>query len=200
MHSLDCSVLARLAILCIRMAAELQTKGLWLRSLQLADAEQTQRLFAQWEIVRFLNSKVPWPYPADRVLNVYRNEILPGIERGDEWHWTLRFKEAPDQHIGVISLRRDEWDNRGYWLGVPWHRQGLMTEAVIAVNDYCFDVLGFPVLRAPKAVLNVASRRISEKTGMRVVATVERDYVSGRFPAEIWEITAEEWRANRAQL
>ena len=75
-----------------------------------------------------------------------------------------------------------------------------MTEAVIAVNDYCFDVLGFPVLRAPKAVLNVASRRISEKTGMRVVATVERDYVSGRFPAEIWEITAEEWRANRAQL
>jgi len=200
MHSLDCSVLARLAILCIRMAAELQTKGLWLRSLQLADAEQTQRLFAQWEIVRFLNSKVPWPYPADRVLNVYRNEILPGIERGDEWHWTLRFKEAPDQHIGVISLHRDEWDNRGYWLGVPWHRQGLMTEAVIAVNDYCFDVLGFPVLRAPKAVLNVASRRISEKTGMRVVATVERDYVSGRFPAEIWEITAEEWRANRAQL
>jgi hypothetical protein len=22
---------------------------------------------------------------------------------------------------------------------------------------------------------------------------VERDYVAGRFPAEIWEITAEEW-------
>ena len=38
-----------------------------------------------------------------------------------------------------------------------------MTEAVIAVNDYWFDVLGFAVLRAPKAVLNVASRRISEK-------------------------------------
>jgi ribosomal-protein-alanine N-acetyltransferase len=72
-----------------------------------------------------------------------------------------------------------------------------MTEAVVVVNDYWFDVLGFPVLRAPKALANVASRRISEKTGMRLVATLERDYVSGRLPAEIWEITAEEWRAKR---
>jgi RimJ/RimL family protein N-acetyltransferase len=69
-----------------------------------------------------------------------------------------------------------------------------MTEAVAAVNDYWFDVLGFKVLRAPKAVGNIASRRISEKTGMHIIATLERDYVSGRLPAEIWEITAEEWR------
>jgi RimJ/RimL family protein N-acetyltransferase len=72
-----------------------------------------------------------------------------------------------------------------------------MTEAVTAVNDYWFDVLGFSVLRAPKAVVNIASRRISEKTGMRVIATEERDYVSGRFLSEIWEITAEEWREKR---
>ena len=102
--------------------------------------------------------------------------------------------------MGVISLHGHERDNRGYWLGLPWHGQCLMTEAVIAVNDYWFDVLGFPVLRAPKAVANVASRRISEKTGMRLVATLERDYVSGRLPAEIWEITAEEWRAKRTEF
>ena len=38
-----------------------------------------------------------------------------------------------------------------------------MTEAVITVNDDWFDVLRFPVLRAPEAVANVASLRISEK-------------------------------------
>jgi ribosomal-protein-alanine N-acetyltransferase len=182
------------------MTVGLQTERLFLRPLELADAEQTQRLFPQWEIVKFLNAKVPWPYPEGRVFNYYRNEALPGIERGEEWHWTLRLKESPELHIGVISLHKDEWDNRGYWLGLPWHRQGLMTEAVMAVNDYWFDVLGFNVLRAPKAVANVASRRISEKTGMRVVATHERDYVSGRLMAEIWEITAEEWREKRAVL
>jgi len=72
-----------------------------------------------------------------------------------------------------------------------------MTEAVIAVNDYCFDVLGFPCLRVPKAIANVTSRRISEKTGMRVIATEQHDFIGGCLPAEIWEITAEEWRKHR---
>ena len=72
-----------------------------------------------------------------------------------------------------------------------------MTEAAIAVNDYCFNVLGFSLLRVPKAVVNIASRRVSEKTGMRVIATEERAYVSGRLLTEIWEITAEEWRDKR---
>ncbi len=62
---------------------------------------------------------------------------------------------------------------------------------------YWFDVLGCTVLRVPKATANTASRRVSEKQGMRVVATGERGYVSGRQPAEMWEITAEEWKARR---
>jgi [ribosomal protein S5]-alanine N-acetyltransferase len=182
------------------MMSELQTDRLILQPLQLRDAEQTQRLFPQWEIVKFLNARVPWPYPEDRAFYYYRDVALPAIERGEEWHWTLRLKESPEQHIGTVSLHKDEWDNRGYWMGLPWQGRGLMTEGVTAVNDYWFDVLGFSVLRAPKAAVNLASRRISEKTGMRVVATLERDYVSGRFLAEIWEITAEEWREKRLLL
>jgi hypothetical protein len=30
------------------------------------------------------------------------------------------------------------------------------------------------------------------------VSFEERDYVGGRFPSELWEITAEEWRARRS--
>ena len=182
------------------MSVELQTKRVLLRPLQLADAEQSQLLFPQWEIVKFLTSKVQWPYPAGRALSYYRDEALPNIARGVEWQWTLRLKESLDSHIGAIGLYKGEWDNRGYWLGLPWQGRGLMTEAVVAVNDYWFDVLGFPVLRAPKAIANIPSRRISEKTGMRVIATEERDYVCGRLMAEIWEITAEEWRAKRVEF
>jgi [ribosomal protein S5]-alanine N-acetyltransferase len=54
------------------------------------------------------------------------------------------------------------------------------------------------VLRAPKAIANEGSRRISEKQGMRIVSTGESDYVCGRLPSEIWEITAEEWRAHKS--
>ena len=179
------------------MLPTLETPRLLLRPLELADAEQAQILFPHWEIVRYLDKIVPWPYPPDGALTWYRDFVLPAVERGEEWNWTLRLKSSPGQMIGNINLRRRENNNRGFWIGLPWQRQGFMTEACEAVTDYWFDVLKFPVLRAPKAVVNVGSRRISEKTGMRIVATEEREYVSGRFLTEIWEITADEWRARR---
>jgi [ribosomal protein S5]-alanine N-acetyltransferase len=179
------------------MTPTLETTRLILRPLELADAAQIQVLFPHWEIVRYLASKVPWPYPADGAQTFCRDLALPAIERGDAWHWSLRLKTNPAQLIGTIDLRKAENDNRGFWLALPWQGQGLMLEACDAVTDFWFNTLKFPVLRAPKAIVNVASRRISEKQGMRLVATEERDYVSGRLPSEIWEITAEEWRARK---
>lgn len=181
------------------MVPRLVTPRLELRPLELADAEQTQMLFPKWEIVRFLASHVPWPYPDDGAWTHYRDQALPAMERGDEWHWSLRLKSAPGQLIGGISLMKAENNNRGFWMGLPWQRRGLMSEAVEVVTGYWFDGLGFTVLRAPKAVVNTASRRISEKSGMRVVAVEERNYVGGRLLTEIWEITAEEWRGRRAE-
>ena len=178
-------------------AQMLETERLILRPVELADAEQVQELFAQWEIVRLLNAKVPWPYPADGALMNIRDTALPAMERGEAWDWTLRLKTEPERIIGRIGLYVGE-TNRGFWMGLPWHGRGLMTEAVVAVNDYWFDVLEMQVLRAPKAVGNAGSRRISEKTGMRVVEVKESDYVSGRLPTEIWEITANEWRRWRS--
>jgi ribosomal-protein-alanine N-acetyltransferase len=177
--------------------SELETKRLILRPLRMEDADQTQRLFPHWDIVKFLNAKIPWPYPPDGVMQYYRDIAIPAIDQGEEWHWTLRLKESPAVHIGVIGLHRGDTDNRGYWLGLPWQGRGLMTEAVVAVSDYWFDVLGYQVLRAPKAIANIASRRISEKTRMRIIAREERDFVSGRLLAEIWEINAEEWKQAR---
>jgi len=179
------------------MTPALETPRLLLRPLELADADQIQVLFPHWELVRYLAAQVPWPYPADGALCFIRDMALPAIERGEAWQWTLRLKSNPQQIIGSIDLRKKENDNRGFWLGLAWQRQGLMTEACDAVTDFWFSTLRFRVLRAPKAIPNAASRRISEKQGMRLIATEERDYVSGRFPSEIWEITADEWRARK---
>jgi [ribosomal protein S5]-alanine N-acetyltransferase len=181
----------------VPMTPKLATSRLLLYPLELADAPQIQLLFPHWEIVRYLATQVPWPYPPDGAHKFIRDVALPAIARGEAWHWTLRLKSNPDQIIGSIDLRKKENDNRGFWLGLPWQRQGLMTEACEAVTDFWFNTLTFPALRAPKAIPNAASRRISEKQGMRLVATEDRDYVSGRFPSEIWEITAEEWRARK---
>ena len=178
----------------------LETLRLQLHPLQLEDAEQIQQLFPHWEVVRFLAGRVPWPYPPDGARTYIRDMALPAMERGDEWHWTLRLKSNPAQIIGSIGLIKGENHNRGFWLGLLWHRQGLMSEACDAVTDYWFEVLKFPVLRAPKAIGNTASRRISVRQGMRLIATEERQFVSGLLPAEIWEITADEWRKRRKAI
>jgi RimJ/RimL family protein N-acetyltransferase len=181
----------------------LETARLILKPLDLADADQIQILFPHWEIVRHMAGVIPWPYPPDGARTYIRDIALPAVARGEEWHWTLRLKTDPDQVIGSIGLKNAAnavHENRGFWLGLAWHGQGLMTEAADAVTDYWFNTLKFAVLRVPKAIANTTSRRVSEKQGMRVVATDERDYVSGRLPAEIWEITADEWNRRRPTL
>ena len=175
-----------------------ETRRLLLRPLELADAAQIQETFPQWEVVRFLQNRVPWPYPPDGALFYIREIGLPGMERGEAWHWTLRLKTEPERIIGVISLLRDGETNRGFWIAPSHQGQGLMSEACEWVNDFWFDSLGFSVLRVSKAAANVASRRISEKQGMRKVGETEGDYVSGRLRSEIWEITADEWRRWKA--
>jgi RimJ/RimL family protein N-acetyltransferase len=184
-----------------RFVPVLETSRLILRPLALEDAAQIQILFPHWDIVRRMANVIPWPYPPDGALTYVRDVALPAIARGEEWHWTLRLKADPDRIIGSIGLKnpgRSNTENRGFWLGLPWHGRGLMTEAADEVTDYWFNSLKFSVLRVSKAIANVTSRRISEKQGMRVVSTEERDYVSGRLLAEIWEITAEEWNRSRA--
>lgn len=181
------------------MVPTLQTERLILRPLELADAPQVQQLFPHWEIVRQLNKFVPWPYPADGALQFLANSALPGMTRGDEWTWSIRLKSGPGQLIGCINLVKGDVTNRGFWLGLPWHGKGYMTEACDAVTDFWFETLGFEVLRVSKATDNTASRKISLHQGMRVVRQEMREFVSGNLPAEAWEITREEWRKRKAR-
>jgi len=175
----------------------LYTERLILRPLELADADAIQQQFPHWEVVRYLNALVPWPYPADGALTYLRDNALPAVARGEQWHWSIRLKSAPEQLIGSISLMNEQDNNRGFWLGPKWQGLGLMTEASAAVTEYWFNALGRTVLRVPKATPNISSRRLSERTGMRLIRTDEGRFVGGIFPLEVWEITGEEWWSRR---
>jgi len=95
----------------------LYTERLILRPLTLNDAEGIQQQFPHWEVVRYLNALVPWPYPADGARTYLEKVALPAIARGEEWHWSIRLKSAPEQLIGNISLMDEVDNNRGFWLG-----------------------------------------------------------------------------------
>jgi [ribosomal protein S5]-alanine N-acetyltransferase len=175
----------------------LETTRLLLRPLVLADAPAVQRHFPHWEIVRWLDAVVPWPYPEDGARDFLAHVALAEMAAGTAWHWSIRRKTAPEELIGVISLRDKESDNRGFWIGLSWQGHGFMSEANDAVTDFWFDVLGKAVLRVPKARDNAASRRLSEKQGMRLVEQMTKPLVAGETEMDIWELTAGEWAARR---
>ncbi|ANG92847.1 GNAT family N-acetyltransferase [Enterobacteriaceae bacterium 155047] len=175
----------------------LVTERLILKPLEAEDAAQIQALYPRWEIVRYMVSSVPWPYPDDGARHYVNNVALPDMKKGIAWFWTLRRQEEPEQLIGLICLYDVEDNNRGFWLAPEWQSQGYMREASIAATDYWFNTLNKPVLRAPKAALNQRSQRISASSGMRLIRTEKKAYVSGELDSELWEITREEWNALR---
>jgi RimJ/RimL family protein N-acetyltransferase len=174
----------------------LKTARLILTPLQLADAELIQLLFAHWEVVRYLDSRVPWPYPADGALCYVRDQALPAVERGEEWHWMIRLADDPDQAIGSISLHDQPGNHRGFWLAPQWQGCGYMGEACEVVNRYWFETLNRPEIQVPKAVGNQASRRVSEREGMTLLAVREGRFVSGVMDKEIWQLSRAQWLEN----
>jgi RimJ/RimL family protein N-acetyltransferase len=181
----------------------LRTSRLLLRPLALHDAIPTQSLFPNWQIVRLLNASVPWPYPPDGALAYYRDVALPAVGRGEEFHWAIYLPATftqPETFIGAIGLFLTKPDspanNRGFWIAQPYQRNGCATEACAAVTRFWFLNLNQPTLTVPKAAANLASRRISERTGMTLLRTEPHAFVSGTLPADIWHQTREEYLAN----
>ncbi len=171
----------------------LKTARLLLTPLQLEDAPAIQQLFPHWEVVRYLDSRVPWPYPDDGALTYVRDIALPAIAAGREWHWMIRLAAEPAQQIGSICLYDEPGNNRGFWLAPRWQGQGYIREACEVVNEFWFKTLGRSVMQVPKAVENEASRKVSLREGMRLVETQEGRFVSGPMRKEIWEMSRADW-------
>lgn len=176
----------------------LTTERLLLKPLVAEDAVQIQQLYPRWEIVRYMVASVPWPYPDNGAENYVNQIALPDMAKGIAWFWTIRNRETPDSLMGLICLYDVEDNNRGFWLAPEYQRQGYMREASIAATNYWFNTLNKTVLRAPKAALNSRSQRISTRSGMRLIRTEPKEYVSGVLDAELWEITRDEWNARHS--
>ena len=176
---------------------ELETARLLLTPLVTEDADAIQQVFPQWEIVRYLSNVVPWPYPPDGARLFLEQIALPTMADGSGWYWAIRPKSSPGALIGNINVREAGEENRGFWLAPNWRGRGLMTEACDAVTAFWFGPLDKPALRVSKAIANTRSRNISARAGMRIIETCENDYVGGRLPSEVWEITRAEWLARQ---
>ena len=177
---------------------EFITKRLLLRAVTEADAPAYTAHFVDYEVIRHLSSKVPWPYPDNGVQSFIQSHILPNQGR-DRWTWGIHLRQDPIGMVGAIELWRPGTpENRGFWLGRQFWGRGLMTEALKPVMDHAFDTLGFEMMVLANAKKNIRSARIKEKNGARLVRVDPATYVDPSCDEqEVWELTRDDWCKNQ---
>lgn len=174
-----------------------ETKRLFLRGITLEDVPAYEKHFVDYEVIRYLSSVVPWPYPKNGVEDFIKSMILP-VQGKDRWLWGIFLKTNPKELIGGVDLWREgRPENRGFWLGKKFWGQGIMTEAVTPVMTFAFNELGFEKLIFANALGNIGSRKVKEKTGAKLIDVKPAKFVDPQFTQhEIWELKREEWNKN----
>ena len=178
----------------------LETPRLVLRPVRSKDAPVLQRRFPHWEVVRWLDAKIPWPYPADGAAT-FVAACIEAMTRRQKSHWAIIPKSGPAELIGIIDLWPDDGvsrSQRGFWLAPEFQGKGLMTEAAERVTEYAFCELGWPHLWLTNAQDNHPSRRLKERQGARLVDLMIGDHVGGKGPRMVWLLTQEAWTGRQA--
>jgi RimJ/RimL family protein N-acetyltransferase len=183
----------------------LETDRLLLRRFTDADADLIVDLDADPGVRRYVALN-----PTTRHEAI--TEVLPAwlryYERFEGYGFWAAVERTSGEFIGWFHLRPGHADPRedepelGYRLRRSAWGRGYATEGSRALIERAFRDLGARRVWAETMVVNVASRRVMEKAGMRLVRTFHADWPE-RLPGDEhgdveYEITREEWERSRA--
>jgi [ribosomal protein S5]-alanine N-acetyltransferase len=145
-------------------------RGVVLRTPQMTD-------YAEWAALRenSRNFLTPWEptWPADDLSrSAFRRRLRRYSEdlRTDQGYAFIIARNADDALVGGLTLaniRRGvaQAGSLGYWMGLPYVRQGYMTAAVRAVIPFAFGTLRLHRLEAACIPTNAGSIKLLENTG-----------------------------------
>jgi RimJ/RimL family protein N-acetyltransferase len=168
----------------------LETNRLTLRMLRESDFDAYAEMCGDAEVMRYIGDGQPLARPM-----AWRNlALMIG-------HWSLRgygLLAAEERSSGVLAGRIGFWNPDG-WPGFElgwmlrrsfWGR-GYATEGARAALDFAFTRLGQPHVISLIRAENVASIRVAERLGERLVDSAD---LMGK-PALVYRITRAEWEA-----
>ncbi|WBB78915.1 GNAT family N-acetyltransferase [Micromonospora sp. WMMD882] len=152
----------------------LDTGRLRLRRFTPADLDHLVELDADPEVMRYLTNGRPTP------ATVVRDELLPRVlaeyDRTPGLGRWAAVSRADGDFLGWFALDPPPGDDPteaelGYRLRRAAWGRGLATEGARALVRYAFDQLGLRRVRAETMAVNVRSRRVLERAGLRLVRT-----------------------------
>jgi RimJ/RimL family protein N-acetyltransferase len=187
----------------------LETERLVLRRLTDADVDNLCNLDSDPAVMRFLNGGTPTPR------HVVQSEILPRFlryyERYDNYGFWAAIEKSSGEFLGWFALHPEEGGDPGdVSLGYRLRRaawgRGYGTDGARALVRKGFTELGMRRVSATTYEDNIASRRVMEKTGMRLVrtyhSTADDIAAMGTFvdtPGVVWDGEDVEYALDRAE-
>lgn len=149
----------------------LKTTRLTLRPFRLEDAEAMYRNWASdHEVTKYLT----WPTHAS--VDVSRwvcNEWVRHYADADYYQWAIVYDGQPIGSIAVVE--QDDQIGKahiGYCIGRNWWHMGIVSEALLSVMDFLFDVIGYERIEARHDPRNPHSGGVMMKCGMKYEGTL----------------------------
>lgn len=182
----------------------LTTDRLVLRRFTADDVDALVELDNDPAVMRYVNGGVP--VPRAEIVDETIPAFLGYYERGDRYGFWAVEEVGDRRFLGWFHFRPGEGDGPdepelGYRLHTAAWGRGYATEIARALIDRGFAEQGVERVRAETMVVNVASRRVMEKVGMRHLRTFHADWpvrIEGDEHGDVeYAITRQEWLADR---
>jgi RimJ/RimL family protein N-acetyltransferase len=179
----------------------LETERLRLRRFTMDDVDAILALDSDPEVMRYISGGRPTP--REDIETDYLPAWLSYYERSAGFGFWAAEVKSTGEFIGWFHFRSPpnhtpEDVELGYRLRRSAWGKGYATEASRALIDKGFRELGVKRVFAFTMLVNLASRRVMEKAGLKFVRVVHRDwpmYVEGDEHGETeYALTREEWR------
>ncbi|MGH1364464.1 MAG: GNAT family N-acetyltransferase [Calditrichia bacterium] len=142
------------------------TERLTMRSFQLSDASEVQRLAGDYAIAK-TTLGIPHPYP-ERAAEEWIGSLAESYRTNQLANFaiTLREKKALIGSIGLILTLDHKRAEAGYWIGKPYWRNGYASEALGAILYFGFHTLSLNRIHAQVFAGNPSSERVLIKNGL----------------------------------
>jgi len=183
----------------------LETERLLLRRFTEADVQDLVELDRDPDVMRFINGGRATPREE------VENELLPAFlghyERYAGYGFWAAIEKSTGEFLGWFHLRPGEGAapgevELGYRLRRSAWGKGYATEGSKALIDKAFAELGAERVVASTMVVNVASRRVLEKAGLRFVRVFHQswpDSIEGEEEGDVeYGLLRSEWAQRRA--
>lgn len=186
---------------------ELKTKRLILREPKLSDWKDVVEGIGDYDVAKMMVS-VPYPYEKKDALWFIKLKISEWKKKEPNAYLFFIELKSEKKVIGAIEVfkinRFSGVGETGSWVNKKYWRNGYMTEAKIALNDFAFNKVKLRRLDSPVFKDNVASNATQVKMGYLLEGTMRKAHKSkatGKIhDANIYGLLKEDWKKKRKEL